>query len=114
MIKLYLWQKIKATSDEAFNAGKEIKAIKHLMLHSIASLHLLPSFHHTTFSPFYRNVMSLSLYPCTSGAHSWGLSRRRNYETEKLSTTYGSQNVTSLKIAAHGVYLHKISMSQNL
>ncbi len=34
---------LKQWSDEAFNAGKEIEAMKHLMLHRIASSLLLPS-----------------------------------------------------------------------
>jgi hypothetical protein len=34
----------KNLSDEAFNAGKEIEAMKHLTLHRIASSLLLPSF----------------------------------------------------------------------
>jgi hypothetical protein len=46
-MKPLLQQKIQAMkqwSYEAFNAGKEIEAMKHLMLHRIASSLLLPSF----------------------------------------------------------------------
>jgi hypothetical protein len=39
-----LWQKSKQCSEEVFNAGKEIEAIKHLMLLRIASSLLVPSF----------------------------------------------------------------------
>jgi hypothetical protein len=58
-IKHKLQQKIKALSDEAFNAGKEIKVMKSLTLHRIpSSLHrfiasslLLPSFAYRVLSP---------------------------------------------------------------
>ncbi len=41
----------KQQSDEAFNSGKEIEAMKHLMFHSIASSLLVPSFGEKIVSP---------------------------------------------------------------
>ncbi len=43
-MKPLLQPKIKAMKQWSFNAGKEIKAMKRLMLHRIASSFLLPSF----------------------------------------------------------------------
>ncbi len=42
-------KKLKQWSDEVFNAGKEIEAMKRLRLHRIASLLLVPSFGYYKF-----------------------------------------------------------------
>jgi hypothetical protein len=41
---VYYGKILKQQSDEAYNADKEIEAMKHLMLHHIAAALLVPSF----------------------------------------------------------------------
>ncbi len=63
-------------SDEAFNAGKEIEAMKRLMLHRIASSLLLPSFgypQNVVFSYFL--ITTLTLIRAAGGVYDF-----RNFE----------------------------------